>query len=511
VAVFVIRRLIVSVFILLISTFVVYLLVANSGDPLGDLRLDTSSGRAAKIAHRIEILDLNTPTPARYVKWLGRAAQCAVPLRGCDLGKSIHDQDVTALLSIAAVSTLRLVGTATVLALLIGVLIGILSALRQYTPFDYTITFSTFLMFSLPIFWIAVLLKQYLAIAVNDWYADPKIGLVSALVLALLSGTIWGAVIGGSTGRRWAVRGIAGGITFGLLLALSAQQWFARPALGPGLITLFSLGAAVAITVLVSGLNHRSVLYSCLATAAVGCIAQFGLTPMIRSSTYASYTNLLLLAVAAALVAAAIGYALGGLDRPQAIRAAILTALVTGSFIVIDAALRAVPGYSGLVNGRLFPTVGSNTPNFSGSFWERLLDTSTHLLLPTLSIMLISFAGYSRYSRATMLEVMNQDYVRTARSKGLTERTVVMRHAFRNALIPLTTVAAVDFGALIGGAIITETVFGWKGMGQLFVQGLLQVDPNPVMGFYIVTAVSIVLFNMLADLTYAYLDPRIRV
>jgi peptide/nickel transport system permease protein len=110
-----------------------------------------------------------------------------------------------------------------------------------------------------------------------------------------------------------------------------------------------------------------------------------------------------------------------------------------------------------------------------------------------------------------MLEVMNQDYVRTARAKGLTERTVVVRHAFRNALIPLTTLAAIDFGALIGGAVITEAVFAWRGMGRLFVEGLIQVDPNPVMGFFIVTSVAFVIFNMLADIAYAYLDPRIRI
>ena len=188
----------------------------------------------------------------------------------------------------------------------------------------------------------------------------------------------------------------------------------------------------------------------------------------------------------------------------------MMTAAATGFLIVLDILLRSVPGYADLVNGRVFATIGSQTPNFDGSFWQRQLDIFTHLLLPTLAVMLISFAGYSRYSRATMLEVMNQDYVRTARSKGLTERTVVMRHAFRNALIPLTTVAALDFGALIGGAVITEFVFGWQGMGSLFIVGLLSTDPNPVMGFFIVTAISVTIFNLLADLAYAYLDPRIR-
>jgi peptide/nickel transport system permease protein len=133
-----------------------------------------------------------------------------------------------------------------------------------------------------------------------------------------------------------------------------------------------------------------------------------------------------------------------------------------------------------------------------------------HLILPTLAIMLISFATYSRYTRATMLETMTQDYVRTARSKGLTERTVVLRHAFRNALIPVTTLMAFDFGAVIAGAVITETVFGWQGMGRLFVTGLQNVEPNPVMAFVVVAAVSIVIFNMIADILYAYLDPRIR-
>lgn len=131
-------------------------------------------------------------------------------------------------------------------------------------------------------------------------------------------------------------------------------------------------------------------------------------------------------------------------------------------------------------------------------------------MLPTIALILISFAVYTRYSRASMLEVMNQDFVRTARSKGLTERTVVMRHAFRNALIPVTTLAAVDFGALIGGAVITEAVFAWSGMGALFRRGLVETTPDPVMGFFLITGTAIVVFNMLADIAYAYLDPRIR-
>jgi peptide/nickel transport system permease protein len=125
--------------------------------------------------------------------------------------------------------------------------------------------------------------------------------------------------------------------------------------------------------------------------------------------------------------------------------------------------------------------------------------------------MLVSVAGYVRYSRASLLEVLNQDYIRTARAKGLTERTVIMRHAFRNSLIPLTTIMAFDFAGLLGGAIITEQVFAWRGMGTLFNTGLAKFDLNLVMAVVLITSVSALLFNLVADLVYSALDPRIRV
>jgi peptide/nickel transport system permease protein len=125
--------------------------------------------------------------------------------------------------------------------------------------------------------------------------------------------------------------------------------------------------------------------------------------------------------------------------------------------------------------------------------------------------MLVSVAGYVRYSRASLLEVLNQDYIRTARAKGLTERTVIMRHAFRNALIPLTTIMAFDFAGILGGAIITEQVFAWRGMGTLFNSGLAKFDLNLVMAVVLITSVSALLFNLIADLVYSALDPRIRV
>ena len=175
--------------------------------------------------------------------------------------------------------------------------------------------------------------------------------------------------------------------------------------------------------------------------------------------------------------------------------------------------MQAWPAYfnNGRINGRPIATIGSETPNLQGDFWVHGLDTFTHLLLPTVALLLISLASYSRYARSSMLEIMNMDYIRTARAKGLNERTVVMRHAFRNALIPIATIVAFDIGALIGGAVITEQVFAFAGMGQLFVQALDRTDPNPVMGVFLITGVLALAFNLVADLVYSALDPRVRV
>ena len=115
-----------------------------------------------------------------------------------------------------------------------------------------------------------------------------------------------------------------------------------------------------------------------------------------------------------------------------------------------------------------------------------------------------------RFTRSSMLDTLKSDYVRTAKAKGLPATQVVMRHAFRTALIPVMTVITISFATVIEGAIITERVFAWKGMGSLFVDGLVDVDPYPVMGFLVITSISIVLLNALADIMYAYLDPRIR-
>ena len=158
---------------------------------------------------------------------------------------------------------------------------------------------------------------------------------------------------------------------------------------------------------------------------------------------------------------------------------------------------------------RIFYVANLNSVD-PGSGLHFVMDRAQHLALPVLVLMVANLAIYSRFMRASMLEVVNSDYVRTARAKGLAEKRVTMKHAFRNALIPLVTLVAINFGALLGGAVVTETVFALDGMGLYFITKLNAGDPYPVMAFLMVTAVFVVVFNLLADLAYGWLDPRVR-
>jgi len=157
-------------------------------------------------------------------------------------------------------------------------------------------------------------------------------------------------------------------------------------------------------------------------------------------------------------------------------------------------------------NVRIFYTSGLN--NIGEGTWS--IDRLQHIGLPVLTLTIISFALYSRYMRASMLDVINTDYVRTARAKGLPERKVILRHVFRNALIPIVTIAALNFGGLLGGAIVTETVFSLDGIGYYFIQKLGQLDVYAVMAYLLVTWTIIIMFNLIADILYGFLDPRIR-
>lgn len=133
-----------------------------------------------------------------------------------------------------------------------------------------------------------------------------------------------------------------------------------------------------------------------------------------------------------------------------------------------------------------------------------------HLVLPSLTLGLSSAAIIARMTRSSMLEVLRQDYVRTARAKGLHERAVVLKHAFRNALIPIVTVTGLQFGSLLGGAVLTESVFAWPGIGRLMVDSIIARDYPVVQGAVLVVALAFIMINLVVDVLYAYVDPTIR-
>src|SRR5665647_1602944 len=209
---FLVRRLASAVVVLLASTFVFFILVSYAVDPLEDLRTSTQINKAQLIEQRIRLLDLDTPPVLRYFHWL-RGVLGYLWGDGT-LGASWKtNRPTTELLSGAIGVTLRLVVAAALLAMILGVTVGIASALRQYSGFDYTITFMSFLLYSLPTFWVAVLLKQWGAIGFNDFLRDPTIGLWGLIGIAVVAGLIWSALVGGPGRRRLTTLAIAGGVT----------------------------------------------------------------------------------------------------------------------------------------------------------------------------------------------------------------------------------------------------------------------------------------------------------
>jgi peptide/nickel transport system permease protein len=339
VAGFLIRRVISSILVLLASSVLVFALVANSSDPLGDLYGRNPRPAASVFLQRRKDLNLVSShcDPAtgkncqansvikRYGIWFTHA------IRG-DFGVSVsRNQPVAPELWKRLIVTLRMVVLAGLLAIVLAMFIGVVSAVRQYTWIDNTATFFGFLFLSTPVFWLAALLKIYGGIRINNFF------------------------------------------------------------------------------------GHKLVY-----------------------------------------------------------------------------------------------TIGDSSSNLHGSLVHRWGDYLGHLVLPTIALTLITYAAWSRYQRASMLDVLGSDYVRLARAKGLSNTTVMVKHALRTALIPLTTVVAIDFGNILGGAVITEIVFNWQGMGQYLLLGVNTSDVNIVMAWLMVSAFVVVLFNLIADTIYAVLDPRIR-
>jgi len=196
----------------------------------------------------------------------------------------------------------------------------------------------------------------------------------------------------------------------------------------------------------------------------------------------------------------------GAVDRGVGAVALFLYALPDFWFalmamFVIAYQLHLLP-YVGMTNSALYPTYG---------FWEKVGDRIAHLILPAGTLALVAAAGISRYQRAAMLDAMSQDYVRTARAKGVDEGRILRHHVFRNALLPVITLIGLWLPALLGGAVIIERIFSWPGIGSLAANGVATRDAPLVLAITVLSSVLVVLGSLLADLLYAVADPRVRV
>ena len=321
-ATYIIRRVLYSIPVILVSTFIIFTFVSVSGDPLSFIKMQPNASRDT-IENITKREHLDDPVPVRYVYWMHEAITQKFG------GTLVGDRPIWPDLKRVMGNTLQLIVAAELLAILLAIAIGVYSAVRQYSAFDYAATTFSFLGLATPVFWLALMLQ---VLVVNIFIES----------------------------------------------------------------------------------GHR-----------------------------------------------------------------------------------------------IFYVAQLSSPD-PGSGYHFLLDRMQHLALPVFVLAVANIAAYSRFMRASMLEVINSDYVRTARAKGLKERGVIMRHAFRNALIPLVTLVALNFGGLLSGAVITETVFQLDGMGQYFITALGEADPYPIMAWLMITSIMIVIGNLLADILYGVLDPRVR-
>jgi len=451
-----------------------------------------------------------------YTQWLRSA------IVG-DFGTNAAGRPVLYDIGNAIPQTLWLVSGAAVISIILGVLVGIISAVRQYSRLDYAATTTSFVLYSIPPFIAAIMAKLYGAININNalssFAANPVIPWRGLAIFSLIAGVFWAAVIGGSRRTRWLTLAIAT-IGTGLIAWLAlATGWILTPRLG--LVGIALVGGALAVTIVIISANlfDRRALFAALACVLMGVILYFPLQ-FVFASPYFGWPLIALLALLALGFGALIGWLFGGTwkERRVQMRTAAATSFVTAGLVLLDRFMAIWPHFlsSRWVNFRPVPTFGQARPGIPDNFWFLTLDTWTHLWLPTLALTLISYASYMRYTRASLTEVMSQDYVRTARAKGLPEYVVVIRHALRNALLPLATIVPIDIATLFGGAILVEAIFAIRGMGMFYLRSIsmsdwfgISMDYLAFMAYLVVVGAILVTVNLIADLVYAALDPRI--
>ena len=188
-----------------------------------------------------------------------------------------------------------------------------------------------------------------------------------------------------------------------------------------------------------------------------------------------------------------------------------LLILSAPTFVIANLLILGALKVNTVLGVQVFEYTGETSPDAIGGTWNRLVDRLQHLILPTFTLALASIAGFSRYQRNAMLDVLGQDFIRTARAKGLTRRQALFKHGLRTALIPMATLFAYSVGGLFTGAVFVEQIFGWHGVGEWVIQGVASQDTNIVVAIVMFFGVVILLAGLLSDVIYAVLDPRVRV
>ncbi|MGJ8545060.1 MAG: ABC transporter permease [Sulfitobacter sp.] len=220
----------------------------------------------------------------------------------------------------------------------------------------------------------------------------------------------------------------------------------------------------------------------------------------------------LLLVFTAQIIAMIIGVVLGVISarRPNGILSHFVTffALFGYSAPVFWTGILLLIGFS--LKIQWFPVAGMRDVTLEGGFWVQAVDIAHHMVLPTVTLASLFLALYSRLSRASMMEVLGSDYVRTAKAKGLSEREIVYKHALKNALSPVITLAGLQFSAVISGAVLVETVFAWPGLGSLAFSSILVRDTPTILGILFFSALMVIVGNLLTDIVLRFVDPRLK-
>jgi peptide/nickel transport system permease protein len=220
----------------------------------------------------------------------------------------------------------------------------------------------------------------------------------------------------------------------------------------------------------------------------------------------------LLLVLTAQLLALIIGVFLGvfSAQRPNGLSSHFVSflALFGYSAPVFWSGLLLLIGFS--LHIQWFPVAGMRDVTIEGNFWVESVDIMRHMALPVISLSSIFLALYSRLSRATMMEVLGSDYIRTAKSKGLTDREIVYKHALKNSLSPVITLAGLQFSAVVSGAVLVESVFSWPGLGTLAFDSIIARDTPTILGILFFSALVVIIGNLLTDLALRLVDPRVR-